>query len=662
MAMTPFSDSERNEARAAYDEALKLGQAYYRNATQHGAHPYPLVLDEMVDFHLLAGRTELGIIDIPTDLIIGTKTAGRTFALAGNFMPLLPASSEFGTKWLNLCLAHLSNVGIRDPIECFEYLGRFYVQEGNKRVSVLRAYRAPSIPCNVTRLIPEYSDDPAIRIYYEFMAFYKLAGTYEIQFTHPGDYDRLLALLGMAPDHIWTDKEKRSFHAGYTRFRELFAKSDLPAKGVLPTDALLEWLSVFGFHEVKDLGSQELVKMINTLSPELTEAGEEPHGEVSTAAPAEEKKTGLARLFGGAPAKVTAGFIYARAPEESVWTQAHDLGRAYAETQMDGLAETRCYLAADRRYFEAMETARLEGCQVIFATTVQMETACRRFALLHPEIKVLLCALTRPHAGIRSYYFRTYECKFITGAIAGAMAENDRIGYVANYPILGVPADINAFALGVRMTNPRAQIDLKWSCTEGDPVRELMEDGVRVISNRMATDPQHIHRALEWGTYTIGSDDALIPLALPSWNWGPLYLRVLRQISTGMWNDTHAERPSNYWWGLESGVVDLTLGSALPYGIRSLAEYMRRGILHGHLDPFHTKVFDREGTLRLDGITSPTVDELLSMDWLADNVNGSLPPWYALLPYAQEVVRGLGIHRDDIPAEDALEDAREPQL
>lgn len=46
------------------------------------------------------------------------------------------------------------------------------------------------------------------------------------------------------------------------------------------------------------------------------------------------------------------------------------------------------------------------------------------------------------YSSIRTYYGRIYEAKFITGAIAGAMAGDDRIGYIASYPIFGVPASI----------------------------------------------------------------------------------------------------------------------------------------------------------------------------------------------------------------------------
>lgn len=49
------------------------------------------------------------------------------------------------------------------------------------------------------------------------------------------------------------------------------------------------------------------------------------------------------------------------------------------------------------------------------------------------------------------------------GAIAGAMAENNKLAYIADYPIFGTIANINAFALGAKMINPRAEVYLEWS-------------------------------------------------------------------------------------------------------------------------------------------------------------------------------------------------------
>ena len=130
----------RQEAIAQYTAAWKLGQRYYKAALAKGSYPYPQVLEEILNERMSAGRIELGLVDIPAEQIVGTKTHGRRFAFAGNFMPLFDPETEFATKWISLCEAHLGDEGIRDPIRCCEYMGRFYVQEGNKRVSVLKSY------------------------------------------------------------------------------------------------------------------------------------------------------------------------------------------------------------------------------------------------------------------------------------------------------------------------------------------------------------------------------------------------------------------------------------------------------------------------------------------------------------------------------------------
>ena len=110
----------RQQANEQYREALKLGQKYHKKCVVQGSYPYLQVLDEILDDSLVAGRINLGILEIPMEQIVGTKTAGRRNAFAANFMPLLPVDSEFGAKWISLCEAHLSEDGIRDPIRCYE--------------------------------------------------------------------------------------------------------------------------------------------------------------------------------------------------------------------------------------------------------------------------------------------------------------------------------------------------------------------------------------------------------------------------------------------------------------------------------------------------------------------------------------------------------------
>ena len=125
-----------------YVKALKSGQKFYKTAESRGEDPYPAVLDNLLEERTIIRQEELGLVNIPSELIVGTKSAGRMAALAGNFMPLLGAESEFGMKWISLCDAHLSDEGIRDPIKCFEYLGSFYVSMSRRATSAPACSRA----------------------------------------------------------------------------------------------------------------------------------------------------------------------------------------------------------------------------------------------------------------------------------------------------------------------------------------------------------------------------------------------------------------------------------------------------------------------------------------------------------------------------------------
>ncbi len=189
----------RNEGNELYLKAQKLALRDYREKMLAGQSPFLPVLDDILQNVPVENQIPLGQVDIPLNLLVGTKTTGRTAAFASNFMPLLDLKTEFATKWVNLCLSHLEE-GIRDPIRCYEYMGRFYVQEGNKRVSVLKYFDATSILGNVIRIVPQYSDDPAVQMYYEFMHFYPITQNYLLTFTKPGSYARLQKILGKGPD------------------------------------------------------------------------------------------------------------------------------------------------------------------------------------------------------------------------------------------------------------------------------------------------------------------------------------------------------------------------------------------------------------------------------------------------------------------------------
>ena len=159
------------EALDEYLKALKLGQKELKALIAAGKDPYPAVLDKLIEGGYTETFQEVGLVEIPVEQIVGVKSAGRITAFTAGFLPLLDPDSEFGTKWVNLCADHLGETGIREPIMCYEYLGKFYVQEGNKRVSVLKYFGALRIPGNVTRVVPARTEEPRTRAYFEFLDF-----------------------------------------------------------------------------------------------------------------------------------------------------------------------------------------------------------------------------------------------------------------------------------------------------------------------------------------------------------------------------------------------------------------------------------------------------------------------------------------------------------
>ena len=641
-------------ATEEYSHALRKGQKVYRERLMAGLPPYPAVLDDILPKDASVITKEIGLVEIPAERIVGTKSAGRITAFNAEFQPLLDLDSEFAVKWVNLCAAHLGETGITEPIVCFEYLGNFYIQEGNKRVSVLRHFGAPRIPGTVTRIIPPLSDDPRIKAYYEFLDFYKSSKLYAVQFRRPGDYTRLLNALGKKPDEIWTEDERRTFNAYFHYFLDAFNALNTKNADVLAEEALLFWLELYPFQELGRMSAAELKKSISALWEDILNISKPQSVKVQTKTEETPKQSIISRIVTSID-KLNVAFVHQLDPSRSTWVLGHEEGRQHLERVLGDKVTVRSYFDANTLQLaeEAIDKAVAEGAQVIFTTAPLLSRATLKGAVKYPKVRFLNCSVDQPYSSLRTYYGRMYEAKFISGAIAGAMAQNNRIGYIASYPIFGTPASINAFALGAQMTNPRAQVELRWSCCEGTPQADFFADGIRVVSNRNAPSQSKMYLDFcSYGTYLMDNRGDLVPLASPIWVWGKFYEFVIRSILTGGWKNEKGEAAAlNYWLGMDSGVIGVNLSDKLPEGVRQMAKLLRKAMVDSAIDPFRRRVIAQDGSVKNDGSRTFTPGQILHMDWLVENVIGEIPPFEEILPVSQRMVRELGVYRDSIPAE-----------
>lgn len=632
-----------------YLKAQKLGEKRYQAAIAKNEYPYLPVLDEIISPSDTVGEVNLGLQTISLDRVVGTATAARTTAFASNFMPILDYHTEFGAKWSALCASHIEE-GIHDPIKVYEYMNKFYVIEGNKRVSVLKYFGADSVPAMVTRKIPRKNDSIENKVYYEFMDFHKQTGINYVHFSQTGGYDKLREFIGLDNDRELSDDERLDFNSAHLAFeRAYLAKKGSEELTITIDDAMLVFLNVYGYEALKKMSAAEVKDSVEKVWTEIVLSSKKKEQVVLPKLdPVEPKKSILGLVIKpAAPSNLKVAFVYDKTPASSVWTYCHELGRLDMQNKLGDAVDssTFCNVDTQAKLVECLNKLVDEKYDVIFTTGPEMLPEALKVAVLHPDIKILNCSLSLANSHVRTYYARMYEVKFITGMIAGSLCADGQIGYVADYPIFGTTANINAFAIGARMVNPRAKIYLQWTKVKGaNPQKFFEKNGITYISDRDMIMPDDASR--NFGLYHYDQNGDVVNLAMPFYNWGAFYERILRSILDGNWKQEEKSETANavsYWWGMSAGIVDVICSKHLPAGTQKLISVMTNLIREGAITPFSGKLTSQNGVVRNEDDGAMLHEDILKMDWLAENIVGMLPTAEDLVDEARTVVALQGV-------------------
>ena len=611
-----------------YKNALKSGQRAYRACVARGQSPYLAVLDDILVNVNIVAQEPLGLVEIPAESIVGTKTSGRHTAFAPNFMPLLEPDTEFAGKWSNLCDAHLEE-GIHTPIIAYEFLNKFYVQEGNKRVSVLKYFDAVRIAGTVTRLVPERNDSLENRIYYEFLDFYKLSKVNDVHFSRLGGYAKLQTLVCKASGESWTDDDRLSFSSFYTMFRQQFLALGGGGLNLTAGDAMLVYLSVYRYADACESTPSQMKQNLEKLWDEVKVLTEPQAVALSL-----EPKQGpgeplLAKLnIFTKPSELKVVFLHEHNAENSAWVRAHDKGiDALQQAFPDRVFITRKEnIEPEVDAEQVLEDVAHDNADVVFTSSARMHTACLKVAAQHPKTRILNCSLNAPHPLVRTYYPRTYEVTYLLGMLAGVMARTDRVGYVAANPVYGIPAAVNAYAQGLKTVRPDAKVVLRWACLP-DPAHPLDfsdRPDVEIFYARDNREPEGTHR--DYGLCRRQPDGTLQPLGLPVWRWDTFYIEIVRSIFDGAWDsDAAGARAVNYWWGMRSGAEEIDYSKDLPAGTLQLLDLMEKMLHEDDLRIFPEDLYAQGHVLHSPEAVVYSPKELMEMDWLDECVEGALP-------------------------------------
>jgi len=595
--------SNISEASKKYEEALRLGRKYLADKAAAGENGYLPVLDDILKHKRTDGELPIGLKEIALKKIVGTYASGRSNAFAGNFMPLLQPDTEFASKWRALYASHLK-VGIREHIKVYEYLGYYYVVEGNKRVSVLNSVGAYSIHADVTRVIPHRTDELEIRIFYEMYDFDKRRLFDTMWFSRAGRFPKLIAWareFASTRPELSSDAELKWMFDCYSDFRRRYIELGFGAAKHTTADAFYEYVSIFGFpygmlpgemsSAIQRCHSQFMI--INTEEYDLS-------GDINLYPRQERKASTFSGLLGRRERALVA-LALPDEPETPGWSATHacafrQVMRAY-RYKADFITR---FPDPGQSGYDFLRSLAAQKPGLILAASPGLHKAALRVSLEYPDTIVSLCTPYIKMDILSTYFIRFYEAAYVCGTLAGALTQSDMIGFIAQPKGTWVTnGDINAFAAGARLVNPRAKCrviytDPSGSACENRAKRKMAECGADIV---LSTCPE---KGPIRGRFTpeigavlcaIRPDTGNISeyLAGVGFNWEAYYFPMLFELTEGTLESSVKNsdiRPGHFRWGLGSGAIEiLTADTSLGHYPVRLCRLFEKMIRTGSVDP-----------------------------------------------------------------------------
>ena len=271
------------EANLQYSSTLKRAQKQNKKREKQSEAIHPKQLNAFLDESMVAGKTDLGVMEIPMNMIAGIADETEKDLYSADFLPLSPMKSAYADQWCSLYQEYKEDKEFLSPLYCYEYLGEFYVIDGKKRVSVLKSGNASTVRAYITRIIPVASEEKGIKLYNEFLEYFKLTGLYQVRFSKFNCFEKLQAAMGHEPDQSWNDEERIQMLKDLMRMEEALNEAFGGYLNVTPADAILVLLEDYSLKLVRKMAvsvmadrlQTEWKKLYSICHPDIDPCGDE---------------------------------------------------------------------------------------------------------------------------------------------------------------------------------------------------------------------------------------------------------------------------------------------------------------------------------------------------------------------------------------------------
>jgi len=399
------------------------------------------------------------------------------------------------------------------------------------------------------------------------------------------------------------------------------------------------------------LDTSKLEQQVTALSQKLDE--------LSKRVDALTKEPAVAPATEATGKKMKAGFIYVGPVGDYGWSHAHDLGRKFVEKKFPWLETV--YVEAVPESDSSRMIDRLvqeQKCDVVLTTSFGYMEDTVAAGTRYPDKLFMHCSGFKRSANVGTYFGDLYQMYYLNGIMAGALSKTGKIGYVGAFPIPEVVRHIDAFALGVKVSNPAAKVNVKWIyawygpdkakeaaealIAEGCDALAFTEDTPAVIEvgQRHTEKGNQIYTFSHYSAMQNYGVDSVVSGQLM--DWSGIYAKIFEDINNKTWTN------EDIWWlakekaailggnetdpvnpkfipALKEAMVDTKdFGKISAYNlVMKRYEQMQQGV--DVFDPFTGPISDNQGKVMIPAGARASKEDLLSIMYYVDNVEGTIP-------------------------------------
>jgi basic membrane protein A len=327
------------------------------------------------------------------------------------------------------------------------------------------------------------------------------------------------------------------------------------------------------------------------------------------------------------------GFVYVAPLADAGWVYQHDQGRKAVEAALGPEVQTTFV----ENVPEGADAERVirdlaqQGNKLIFTPSFGYMEPTLKVAKDFPDVKFESITGYKTTPNVATANARYYEGRYLAGVAAGRMTKTHVAGYVAGFPIPEVLQGINAFTLGMRSVDPKAQVKVVWLDVWFDPPKErdaamtLFNQDVDVIAFHTGSTAV-MAAAQERGKMAVAYHSDMRKVApdaqivAVTHQWGGYYTQRARAVLDGSW------KSGNVWGGVKEGMIRAgDFGPKVPKAVQDEVLARQKDIAAGKLRPFAavaTDVRDNDGHVVIAKGSALGDEQILKMNWLVEGVQG----------------------------------------